>query len=89
MSPLAAASVSVAGAISRAVAARGVAAGPRLLFLWQAQYPEPLEGVAARAITPRPRLKVSLWQAQYPEPLEAVAAPMRVWQLAVRKRRSG
>ena len=45
------------------VAARGVAAGPRLLFLWQAQYPEPLEGVAARGVAAGPRLLCRRWAA--------------------------
>ena len=46
-------SVCEAGAVSRGsrrVLARGVAAGCRSLSVWQAQYPEPLEGVAARGV---------------------------------------
>ena len=62
-SPLARGSC-VAGAVLRA---------PRLLSVWQAQYSEPLERVAARLVAAGPRL-LSLWQAQYSEPLERVAA---------------
>ena len=51
------------------VAARLVAAGPRLLSAWQAQYLEPPEEVAARLVGGGPRL-LSAWQAQYLEPPE-------------------
>ena len=41
--------------------------------MWQAQYHEPLEGVAARGVAAGRRF-LSVWQAQYLEPLEGVAA---------------
>ena len=61
--------VRVAGAVSRA----SIAAGRRSLSVWQAQYLEPLDGVAARGVAAG-RRSLSVWQAQYPEPLEGVAA---------------
>ena len=41
--------------------------------MWQAQYSEVLERVAARLVAAGPRL-LSVWQTQYSEPLERVAA---------------
>ena len=41
--------------------------GPRLAFVWQAQYTEPPEGAAARVAAAWPRLAF-VWQAQYTEP---------------------
>ena len=60
-------------AVLRASTARLVAAGPRLLSVWQAQCSEPLERVAARLVAAGPRL-LSVRQAQCSEPLEMVAA---------------
>ena len=53
--------------------------------MWQAQYPEPLEGVAGRGVAAGRRF-LSVWQAQYPEPLEGVGhavsplGALSVWQ---------
>ena len=87
-------SVCVAGAILRG-SRKGYGApgrrGPRLLSVWQAQYSEPLERVAARLVA---RL-LSVWQAQYLEPIGGAKIlhwclpGMRVWQLAVCKLCSG
>ena len=56
-------------------AARVVAAGPRLLSVWQAQYSEPSEGVAARVVAAGPRL-LSVWQAQRSEGLRRALSPL-------------
>ena len=64
------------------VAARPVAAGPRLRSVWQAQCSEPLEEVAARPVAAGPRL-LSVWQARYSEPPERVAARLSVWQASL------
>ena len=70
------------------------AAGPRLAFVWQAQYTEPPDGAAARVGAAGPLGRGWLhvagavqraswlpfaWEAQYTEPPEGAAARGRGW----------